>query len=161
MHLSSSLVPVRFFVALLALKSARQAKLPKVLIASTLRGEAPAQNGIHRHKSLTHVLRAISRPASSAMQSQLDEVACSATRVSMTRTASALNHTVPKPLFSMRMHTTKQTRMRSSYLRLHCPNFSHDVLCRPRYPLRQRKSTNRCRQHKYCHQLNLHLHCLR
>src|SRR5712671_2611109 len=145
-HLSLSLVLVRFFVAPPAQKSARQARLPQVPIASTPRDEESAKSMTTPHLSLTHhVLRAISPPVITAMPSHLDAPACSATRASMRRPTFAQSRIVPNPLFSTHMYTTRSTRTRSShrYLRLHRTKPSHEVLFHPLYSWPQGRSMTR------------------
>src|SRR5712691_4703582 len=83
MRLSSSPVPVRFFVVQPAPKSASKARLARVPIASMPPDEEQAQSlTLHPHPlSLTHVLRAISlATTTTAMPSHLDAGACSVTR---------------------------------------------------------------------------------
>src|SRR6266566_9301639 len=107
MRLSSSPVPVRFFVVQPAPKSASKARLARVPIASMPRDEEQAQwLPLHPHpRSLTHVLRAIS-PATTTttIPSHLDAGACSVTRVLMERRV-LIDPSRIAP-FSMHMHGT-------------------------------------------------------
>src|SRR6266436_5909490 len=111
MRPSSFPVPVRFFVVRPAPKSASKARLARVPIASTPRDEEQAQSlSLPPHPLfLTHVLRAISLPATktTAMPTHLDAVACSVTRALMEpRALVDPSHIAPRPLFSMHTHGT-------------------------------------------------------
>jgi hypothetical protein len=107
MHLLSFLVLVRSFVAQLAPKSAKQAKLAKVPIVSTPRDEGQAQSAIPRHLPLPPVPRAIYPRVIMAMPNHHNALVCSATKALTGRLALfAQSHTAPKPSFSTHMHAT-------------------------------------------------------